>query len=107
MCRVVLPLIPATQRVDAIAAEVPAVSAAYVPTIAATERVDAVTAANVGIAIEIVVAVDVDIATAPTAAPTPAAAPKEAHGDSHPKRDRCSRIQRTVVRRIVDCRVRI
>ena len=115
MCRVVLPFITATQWVDAIATakipaispEIPTIPVAEVPAISATERIDAVTTANVGIAIEIVVAVNVDVAATPTTTPAPTTTPEEAHRDSYSKRDCSGRIPCSVIRRVVDCRIRV
>src|SRR5262249_53995124 len=81
---IVLPFIPtATEGVAAIAAaEVPAISAEWIDAVAATEVSAIAAAADVVIAVEIIVDVDIDIATTPTAAPSPATSPRKAHCDS-------------------------
>jgi hypothetical protein len=61
----------------------PFVSAATI----AADVIHAIAAADVCIAIEVVVHVDVDIAASPAATPTPTAAPRSAHGQTDAKRD--------------------
>jgi hypothetical protein len=53
----------------------------------AADIVHAVAAADVCIAIEVVVHVYVDIAASPAATPTPTATPRSAHGPTNAKRD--------------------
>jgi hypothetical protein len=59
MRRIVLPLITAS--------------------VAAADVIDAITAADIRVAVEVVIHIDVDVTAAPTTTPSPAATPRSAH----------------------------
>ena len=50
--------------------------------------VHTIAAADVRVAIEVVIHIDVDVTTAPSATPTPATAPGSTHGPTNAERDR-------------------
>src|SRR5262249_51847109 len=89
---------------DFAAANVPALSGGWLAAFPPADVV-AIAAADVGVAVKVVIHVDVDIPMTPAATPSPATSPSPAHRDSYSKRDRSGRIRRSVVRRIINIRI--
>lgn len=63
--------------------------------VAAADVVDTIAAADVRVAVEVVIVVYVDVTAAPAGAPTPAASPGGAHGQADAERDRTGGDHRT------------
>ena len=59
--------------------------------IPAADVIDTITAADVRVAVEVVIHVYVDVTTTPAGAPSPATAPGSPHGPTDDERDRAGR----------------